>query len=117
MAHMVCVGKTPDYCHQYLVRLFHAIFEDRSVDWCREEIRRFEEFRAGDDPREYEVDEIDQDFIYESALRTFMHDVDYLYMIDMSLLPDFYQLCRMSLQEVADLFPHAYTQMFREAME
>lgn len=63
------------------------------------------------------MDERDFDFLYGLGFVLFKHGMmEYPYELDLSVLPGFYDLVQMSLDEVADLFPAPYVKMYREAM-
>nr|DAR75722.1 MAG TPA: hypothetical protein [Caudoviricetes sp.] len=109
-----------EYCVRYTEHLFHALLEDRSEGFVRENVEKFHEFVAShDDPIDIalSVDARDLDFFYGLAFVLFRHGMgEYPYEVDLQILPSFSELVQMPLDEVAGLFPPPYTKVYREAM-
>ena len=105
-----------DYAVRYMHHLFAVLFEDRNKEWVNESMERFNSFISEypQDPIDIAavLDKRDTQFIYQTAFREFSEDVDYKYDIDLSILPDFYELVKMDLREIADLFTVPYVEMY-----
>ena len=109
-----------DYCVEYMEHLFHAILEDRNEGWVLEEVDAFHDFvDAHEDPVDMAaaIDERDLEFFYKLAFVLFKHGIgEYPYEVDLSVLPEFYDLVQMDLDDIAGLFPAPYVKTYREAM-
>lgn len=110
-----------DYCVRYMEHLFRVLLEDRNEEWVQEELREFHAFIAKH-RNSYDLslglDARDQEFLYGLAYALFRHRmIDYPYNLnlDLSILPSFPQLVKMTLDEVANLFPKPYVKVYREA--
>lgn len=97
----------------YLFHLFSAVLENRHEEWAVEEIEYFRRLDVVREKlRQSELSAEDQRFYYELAFRLFAEYNDYRRVVELSVLPSFYQLSLMSLDEVAHLFPREYTKMY-----
>lgn len=105
-----------DYAVRYMYHLFAFLFEDRNEEWIDESMERFNSFIFGypQDPEDIAavLDKRDTQFIYQTAFREFSEEVGYKHVIDLSILPDFYELVKMDPREIADLFIVPYVEMY-----